>query len=57
VREGSPAASILGHLEGITMIAMTTRGHSGFARALFGSVADEVIRLSHLPVLVIHPPS
>ncbi len=40
----------------IDIIAMTTRGRSGLTRALFGSVADHVIRRSGLPVLLVTPP-
>ena len=40
----------------VDVIAMTTHGRSGLARALLGSVADSVVRKSGLPVLVINPP-
>ncbi len=40
----------------VDIIAMTTHGRSGMARALMGSVADSVVRQSRLPVLVINPP-
>jgi nucleotide-binding universal stress UspA family protein len=55
VAEGPPAAAILHHLEGVAMVAMTTHGRSGLRRTLMGSVAEEVIRNSHLPVLVLRP--
>lgn len=55
VAEGSPAASILHHLDRIAFVAMTTHSRRGIGRSLLGSVADEVIRKSHIPVLVIHP--
>lgn len=55
VLEGSPAPAILHHLEGIDLIAMTTHSRRGIGRSLMGSVADEVIRESHIPVLVFHP--
>ena len=57
VGEGSPAASILRHLEGMSYIAMTTHSRRGIGRTLFGSVADDVIRNSPIPVFVIHPSS
>ena len=37
------------------MIFMTTRGYSGANRLWLGSVADEMIRQSRLPMFVIHP--
>lgn len=40
---------------GAGAIAMATHGRGGLARAMLGSVADEVIRHAHVPVLVIHP--
>ena len=36
-------------------IAMATHGRSGLARLVLGSVADEVIRHAHLPMLVYRP--
>lgn len=38
-----------------TLLAMTTRGRSGLAEALLGSVAHEIVRASTTPVLVYHP--
>lgn len=40
---------------GADLIAIATHGRSGFGRAVMGSVADSVIRRSHLPCLVIRP--
>ena len=40
---------------GVDLIAIATHGHSGIKRAILGSVADYVIRESHLPMLVIKP--
>lgn len=37
---------------GADLIAMTTHGHSGIARLLFGSVAEAVLRASSVPVLM-----
>ena len=39
----------------IGLIVIATHGRSGLARAVFGSVADYVLRNSGLPVLVIRP--
>jgi nucleotide-binding universal stress UspA family protein len=38
---------------GADLVAMTTHGRSGLARALLGSVADEVVRRSNVPVLLV----
>lgn len=39
----------------ITLLAMTSRGHSGLAEALLGSVAQRVMRDAGGPVLMYHP--
>lgn len=38
-----------------SMIALESRGRSGLARMLLGSVADKVVRAAPVPVLVHHP--
>lgn len=38
------------------LIALATRGHGGIERALFGSVADKLVRGASVPVLVWNPP-
>ena len=38
------------------LIVIGTHGRRGLARALLGSVAENVIRTSTIPVLVIHGP-
>jgi nucleotide-binding universal stress UspA family protein len=40
---------------GADMIAMSTHGHSGIGRWIMGSVADAVLRRTHLPCLVVRP--
>jgi nucleotide-binding universal stress UspA family protein len=40
-----------------TLIAMSTHGRGGLNRLVMGSVTDMVIRLSPVPVIVVHPPS
>jgi len=40
---------------GIDLIAIATHGRSGLGRAVFGSVADYVLRHSGIPILVIKP--
>ena len=37
------------------LIAMSTHGRGGLARLMIGSVADQLVRDSHLPVLLIRP--
>jgi len=57
VRGGSPAKSIIAfsRRNHIDLVVMTTQGKTGLRRAIMGSVADEVIRESGIPVLVIRP--
>lgn len=53
-----PAASAIVDLavrEGYTLITMCSRGKSGLKRLLMGSVAEEVLRRSPVPVLIAHP--
>ena len=54
---GAPAASILDlcRREGVDLVVMATRGRSSLGRALLGSVADQVIRHSGVPVLAVRP--
>ena len=53
--EGSAADVIIERARSLpaSLIAMTTHGRSGVARALVGSVADEVVRNSTCPVLLV----
>ena len=57
VVKGDTAATILEYAKeaDVSMICMSTHGRSGIGRTIFGSVADEVLRNSHLPVLLIRP--
>ena len=41
--------------QGCGLIAMSTHGRNAFARGLLGSVTDEVVHSSHVPVLAITP--
>jgi nucleotide-binding universal stress UspA family protein len=41
--------------EHIDLIVMSTRGHSGLARLLFGSVARQVMECAEVPVLLVKP--
>lgn len=57
VTGGPVADSILDYAEGAQadLIAMSTHGRSGLARLVIGSVAEQIVQRSHLPVLLIHP--
>jgi nucleotide-binding universal stress UspA family protein len=52
-----PAVGVLNEAEsqGPGVIALATHGRRGLSRLVLGSVADKVIRGSHLPVLVCRP--
>jgi nucleotide-binding universal stress UspA family protein len=54
---GTPAPSILrvADEERATLIAMATHGRTGVRRLFLGSVAEQVIRKSPLPVYALHP--
>jgi nucleotide-binding universal stress UspA family protein len=51
---GSPAEEILraAERERVDLIALTTHGRSGLSRLAFGSVAEQVVRQSPVPLLV-----
>lgn len=58
VRMGGPADRILKYAEEVEpdLLVMGTRGRSGLAHVLIGSVAERVLRHSRCPVLVVpHP--
>jgi nucleotide-binding universal stress UspA family protein len=56
---GRPADQIVqfAEEEGMDLIAMCTHGRSGIGRWILGSVADKVLRGTHLPVMLVRPPS
>jgi nucleotide-binding universal stress UspA family protein len=56
---GRPAQEIVdfAEREGIDLIIMSTHGRSGLSRWILGSVADKVLRGTHLPVLLVRPPA
>lgn len=43
------------HNGNFDLIALATHGRSGMGRAIFGSVADHVLRESRLPIPIIKP--
>jgi nucleotide-binding universal stress UspA family protein len=55
IHDSAAAAGIddLARANGIDLIVLGTRGRQGIPRALLGSVADDVLRGSGLPVLVV----
>ena len=55
VREGDPADEILEAAAaiGARMIAMGTHGRRGLSHVLLGSVAEQVVRRSRVPVLTV----
>lgn len=57
VASGPPAEQILSFVEreAVDLVVMGTHGHRGLTRAVFGSVADQVLRQSPVPVLVVPP--
>jgi nucleotide-binding universal stress UspA family protein len=59
VVQGLPAEEILRFADehGCGLIVMGTHGRSGVRRAVLGSIADEVVRKAHVPVMTIHEPA
>lgn len=54
---GDPAAEILKTIEseGIDLVIMGTHGRKGLEHTIFGSVAENVVKKSPVPILVINP--
>lgn len=55
VRPGTPHDAIVKYADnnGIDVIVMGSHGRGGVRRALLGSVAERVLRTTHLPVFVV----
>jgi nucleotide-binding universal stress UspA family protein len=51
---GDPAGSIVDAARRATCVVMATRGRTGLAHLLIGSVAEKVVRHSPRPVLTVH---
>ncbi|QDX41713.1 universal stress protein [Salarchaeum sp. JOR-1] len=53
---GTPSREIVRYAEDndIDLIVMGTHGRGGIDRLLLGSVAEKVVRSSHVPVLTVH---
>jgi len=54
---GDPAAEILKFIESedIDIVVMGTHGRKGMEHTIFGSVAENVVKKSPIPVLVVNP--
>jgi nucleotide-binding universal stress UspA family protein len=57
VRSGDPAEEILAYIgeEKIDAVVMGTHGRKGLDRVLFGSVAEQVVKRSPVPVMTVNP--
>lgn len=57
ILSGSPASEILKTIdsEAIDLVVMGTHGYKGLEHAIFGSVAEKVVKNSAVPVLTINP--
>jgi nucleotide-binding universal stress UspA family protein len=55
VRYGAPVEEILDHASaaGIDLIAMATHGRTGLKRVVLGSVAEQVLRRTPVPMLLV----
>jgi nucleotide-binding universal stress UspA family protein len=56
ILEGDPAVQIVRYAEqhpSVTLIVMSTHGHSGLARWVFGSVTEKVVQASPVPLMII----
>jgi nucleotide-binding universal stress UspA family protein len=55
--EGDPAEAIVEHVATLDapLVVLSGHGHSGWTKRLVGSVADEVVRTSAAPVVVVGP--
>lgn len=55
IRYGDPVVEILsfGDVQNADMVALSTHGRTGLERALYGSVAESVLRKGKLPILVL----
>lgn len=51
---GPPTSTIIKLSDDYDLIVMGTHGRTGFKRLILGSVAEEVVREAHAPVLVVH---
>ncbi len=57
IASGDPASEILKTIEseGIDLVIMGTHGRKGLEHTIFGSVAENVVKKSPVPVLIVNP--
>ena len=57
LRSGDPSAAILAAINdlGPDLVVMATHGRTGMDRLVLGSVAEQVIRASPVPILTVRP--
>ncbi|MFZ4815744.1 MAG: universal stress protein [Phototrophicaceae bacterium] len=56
--EGAGVATLICdyiNAEGADLVVMSTRGHTGLARFVFGSVANKVLHGVRIPVMLVYP--
>jgi nucleotide-binding universal stress UspA family protein len=53
--DAGPAIREVAEEAGVDLIAMATHGYTGIRRILFGSVAEDVLRHAHVPMLIRRP--
>lgn len=51
---GNPAQSIVEGGKDFDIIVLSTHGRTGFSRFFLGSVSEKVLRMSHVPVLIVN---
>ena len=58
VRDGAVAAALIeaAEQERVDLIAMATHGRSGLQRVVYGSVAEQLLRSSAKPILLVRVP-
>ena len=57
IASGDPVTEILKTIEseGIDLVIMGTHGRKGLEHTMFGSVAENVVKKSPVPVLIVNP--
>jgi nucleotide-binding universal stress UspA family protein len=53
----APAVVEAARVQKVDLIVMSTHGRSGLGRIVFGSVAESVLRGTHVPILLVRAPS
>lgn len=57
-RSGTPAQTILmfAQEQDADLIVMSTHGRTGLQHVVFGSIAEDIVRKSEIPVMTVRPP-